>query len=98
MSAWRLHFDHDAGARALVAALRRRNIDVSTSHGAGLTRADDESQLRWATQEFRVIFSHNMGDFCRLHAHLRGAAFTHTGIVLCRQTMPLGDAIRRLLT
>lgn len=63
----RLYIDEDAMARALVQGLRARGVDVTTVVDEGMNERDDNSQLQRATQQRRVIYTFNVGDFCKLH-------------------------------
>lgn len=67
MSQIRLYFDEDAGKNSLVNALRRAGVDAITTGEANNLRLPDSEQLIWATEQKRVIYTFNMGDFCRLH-------------------------------
>ena len=74
-------------------ALRRREIDVTTTVEAGLRGADDQSQIAYAWRERRVIVTHD-DDFLRWHS--RGVP--HAGIAYCRQeTRSLGQIIEMLI-
>lgn len=58
----------------------------------------DEEQLVWATEQKRVIYSYNMGDFCRLHRDFMVKARIHTGIILVSQRdYSIGQQLRGLL-
>lgn len=50
-------------AKAVVAGLRRRGVDVLTAPEAGLHPAADEEHLELAVQQGRVIFTQD-ADFC----------------------------------
>lgn len=67
MSQIRLYFDEDAGKHSVIEALRNLNVDVITTLEAKNIQLPDSEQLIWATQQARVIYTFNMGDFCRLH-------------------------------
>ncbi|MCZ8120654.1 MAG: DUF5615 family PIN-like protein [Microcystis sp. LE18-22.4A] len=67
MSQIRLYLDEDAGQRSVVEALRNLKIDVITTWEAKNIQLPDPDQLVWATQQGRVIYTFNVGDFCRLH-------------------------------
>jgi predicted nuclease of predicted toxin-antitoxin system len=71
------HLDENVAA-ALAAALRFRNIDVTTTNDARLTGASDLAQLSFATDSGRVIVTQD-DDFLRLHA----SGADHAGIVFC---------------
>ena len=42
-------------------------LDVLTTQEAGKRQQTDEAQLEYAVQAGRVFFTHNRGDFARLH-------------------------------
>jgi hypothetical protein len=51
-----LYFDEDALRHALVAALRKRGIDVLTPLDVGMTQKTDEEQLQFAATQGRTLF------------------------------------------
>ncbi len=58
----------------------------------------DEEQLVWATEQQRVIYSFNIGDFCRLHSDFMPQERVHAGIILARQQQySIGQQVRGLL-
>ncbi|WP_242058682.1 DUF5615 family PIN-like protein [Microcoleus sp. FACHB-SPT15] len=63
--------------------MRNASLNVVTVADAGRLGYPDEDQLIWATEQGRVIYSFNIGDFCRLH---RG--FMH--FVFCYKTIQIG--------
>ena len=77
--------------RAVIEGLRRRGIDVLSTHQAGMLGASDQAQLALATSQGRILFTQD-ADFLRLHA--RG--IEHSGIVYAPQHTPIGDVIRGL--
>ncbi len=79
-------------SNAVVAGLRRRGINVLTTHEAGKLSASDREHLDFAREEGRVIFTQD-DDFLRLHANVEG----HAGIVYAHQQTPIGDIIRGLV-
>jgi predicted nuclease of predicted toxin-antitoxin system len=79
-------------AKAVVAGLRRRGVDVLTAPDAGLHPADDNRHLALAVQQSRVIFTQD-ADFLRLHA----AGVPHCGIVYAPQHTPVGHIVRSLM-
>ena len=97
MSLVRLYIDEDAMSRALVQALRARGIDVATSFEAGLNGKPDVVQLGYACEHDRVLYTFNVGDFCRLHAEFLAQGRSHPGIVVVYdQRYSVGEQIRRL--
>ncbi len=85
MSHIRLYLDEDTISRALIRALRARNIDVLTAHEAKQMGVPDETQLAFATQENRVIFTFNTRDFAQLHKTYLARGQHHTGIIVSDQ-------------
>ncbi|MCI0627119.1 MAG: DUF5615 family PIN-like protein [Acidobacteria bacterium] len=80
--------------KALVSALRARGLDVLTAHEAGMIERSDEEHLAFAAREGRVLYSFNVGDYCRLQAQGR----SHAGLVLAQQQRyAVGEQMRRLL-
>lgn len=88
--------DEDAASGELVRALRLREIDVVTVHTEGMDRRSDEVQLDAASRDGRVIYSHNLGDFSKLHRDWLAGGRSHAGIVLAAQRLTLGEQLRRL--
>ena len=92
----RLYLDEDASRWSVLDALRNRDIDVATTSEAGMLQRSDRDQLLWATAAGRVIFTHNVKHFCALHAAFASTSEAHAGIIVCKQSVPIGDQIRRL--
>lgn len=89
-----LYLDEDVDV-ALASALRQRGIDALTTQEAGNIGWPDGDQLTFATQTGRVFFSHNRGDFARLHQMGMLSGRSHAGIILSDQA-PVGELLRRL--
>lgn len=85
MSQIRLYLDEDVIKRALVEALRSSGLDVITTSDINRLGTLDEEQLIWATEQERVIYSFNVGDFCRLHQIFMAQGREHTGIIVSQQ-------------
>jgi len=79
-------------APAVVRGLRQRGVDVRTVAEAGLLGASDETQVRYALVEQRVIFTQD-DDFLRFHA----AGVAHAGLVYAPQQTAIGSIIRGLM-
>jgi hypothetical protein len=93
-----LYLDEDTMARSLVAALRARGADVQTVLNAGLTGKKDRVQLEWATSNKRILYTFNVGDFCRLHRAYLETGIEHAGIIVVpRQRYSIKQQIRLLL-
>lgn len=94
----RLYVDEDSMSRALVRALRARGCDVETALDVGMIERSDEEHLEHASARSRVLFTCNVGDFCRLHAECLEAGRSHAGIVVePHQLRPVGSRLRALL-
>lgn len=77
-----LYLDEDTIKNALVKALRNADLDVKTVADVTMLGHSDEEQLIWSTEQKRVIYSFNIGDFCRLHRNYMVQGKTHGGIIL----------------
>lgn len=87
--------------QALVLALQKAGMDVVTAAIANRTGYIDEEQLAWVTERGRVLYSANIGDFCRIHRVLMAECQSHAGIVLAQQQRySIGELVRgmQLLT
>ena len=98
MSLIRLYLDEDTSNLALVSALRASDIDVITTLEANKLGCSDEEQLIWATEQNRVIYSFNQGDFSRLHSQFLANERSHAGILLGQQQRySIGQQVRALI-
>jgi hypothetical protein len=97
MSKVRLYLDEDAMSNSLLRALRSRGIDVISVQEAGTEGFLDHQQLDWATSQGRVIYTHNIGDFCRLHSQYLETGRNHAGIALIPQDTTIGDQVRAVV-
>ena len=83
---------------ALVRALQARGVDVATALTENMIERSDSNHLEYATQQDRVLFSFNVGDFYRLHTEYLAQGKSHTGIILSpQQRYSVGELMRRLL-
>lgn len=98
MSVLRFQLDEDCQAKALAQALWQHGLEATTTNKAGLRGVDDETQLRAATADGRVIVTNNIRDFVPLHARwLVEARPPHSGIeVFAQQEFSVGEVLRRL--
>lgn len=92
-----LYFDEDSSRHSLARELRFRGADVITAMEVGMVGRTDEQQLEWAAANSRAIYSFNRGDFYRLHTAWVRENRPHTGIILSRQDLSVGEQMRRLL-
>jgi hypothetical protein len=94
----RLYIDEDAMARALVQGLLARGVDVITVLDSGMVGEPDEAQLEYSASQGRVIYTFNVGDFCKLHTDYLAQGKEHAGlIVVYRQRYSIGQQLKRLL-
>ena len=68
-----------------------------TAIETGMAQKTDEEQLEWAAANSRVVYSFNRGDFYGLHTAWLKAGRSHSGIILSRQRLSVGEQMRRLL-
>jgi uncharacterized protein with PIN domain len=94
----KFYFDEDALRHSLARALRERGVDVLIAEEAGMRERDDEEHLEFATARGRVLYSFNVGDFCRIHTECIVSNKSHAGIVLApQQRYSVGEQMRRLM-
>ncbi len=92
----KLYLDEDTINRALIKALRARNIDILTAKEADLIQTPDQEHLEYATSLNRAVFTFNTRDFVRLHTEYLSTGRHHAGIIVSNQVQ-IGVIIRRLL-
>ena len=94
----RLYIDEDSMSRALVRTLRARNVDVTTALEEDMIGQSDSAHLDHATEQGRVLYSFNVGDFYRLHTKYLTSGKQHAGIIVGpQQGFSIGEQMRRLL-
>jgi predicted nuclease of predicted toxin-antitoxin system len=91
----KLYLDEDV-PEAIAHALRLRGYDALTVKEAGRKGDSDIEQLHYAFLEGRVLLSHNVADFCRIHADFITREDEHNGIILSKQ-LPIGIIVKALL-
>jgi hypothetical protein len=90
--------DEDMMSHSLVNALRSRGIDVKTVLEEKREGFSDESQLKWATREGRIICTANIADFIQLHIRFIEIGQEHSGIILVtQQQYSVGGYLRALM-
>jgi hypothetical protein len=95
---FRIYADEDSARGAFVSGLRLRGVEVLTSLEAGMSGADDEDQLTFATRRGYIVYSFNASDFLRIHTARLEAGGQHAGIILApQQRYSIGEQIRRVL-
>ncbi|MGL4883052.1 MAG: DUF5615 family PIN-like protein [Waterburya sp.] len=97
MSLIRLLIDEDSMDRRFVRALRARKIDIITVGELGTSSFSDQDQLILATEQQRVLYTFNVGDFCQLHSTYIVEGQTHFGIIISSQEYSIGEQMRRVL-
>ena len=77
--------------------LREAGLDVLTTQDVGRANGgfSDESQLEFATERGRAIFTHNVRDFAPLAENWAAAGRTHHGIVVS-EIRPPWELARRM--
>jgi Domain of unknown function (DUF5615) len=97
MSQIHLYIDEDSQDQSLLRALRARQIDVLAVRDTDTYGLSDIEQLRLATQQNRVLYSHNIRDFCQLHTEFITNSENHAGIALLAQDCSVGEQVRAIL-
>lgn len=96
MAAVRIYTDESVDV-AISAGLKRRGVDAWSARDAGNLGLSDEEQLRYASREQAVIFSHD-ADFLRLARDWTQQGKGHAGIIYVQeQKFSVGECIRHLL-
>jgi predicted nuclease of predicted toxin-antitoxin system len=80
----KLYLDESVSV-AFAGVLRQHGVDCLTARDVGNLGADDESQLLFATQQTRVILTHDTRDFLGLASMWVTAGRSHAGILLVHQ-------------
>lgn len=89
----KFYLDEDVPA-SLAQALQNRGIDAVTTQAAGNIAASDLAQLLYATENRRVIITHNIRDFILLHKDFLDTGQPHFGIIVSDQ-LPIGTLLKR---
>src|SRR5688500_10206052 len=93
-----LYIDEDAQNEALLAALRRHQIDVLSTGEANNLGFSDIEQIEFAETSKRVIYTFNVADFVILHSEFLTQERIHSGIIIGEQgRYGIGEQMRRLL-
>ena len=91
----RLYLDADVDVK-LAANLRRAGYDCVSAREVGNAALDDETQIVFATNEGRVLLTHNIQDFVPIFERWWHANRNHPGIVVSQQ-IPLGELQRQVM-
>lgn len=81
---------------SVAAGLRRRGIDVVTARDRGKLGATDEEHLALASSEDRLLVTHDIADFAKLHQRWLAEGKEHAGIALSDMVAP-GVMVRRIV-
>jgi hypothetical protein len=92
-----LYLDEDSARHSLARELRLRGAEVATALEVGMVGRSDDDQLEWATNCNRALYSFNRRDFYRIHTDWLRATRSHSGIILSKQELSVGEQMRRLL-
>jgi hypothetical protein len=94
----KFYFDEDSTQHRLIAALQSHAVDVVTSLGAGMNARDDQTQLKFASENARVLVSSNGSDFAALHREWLEQGRVHSGILIIpQQRYSTGEIVRRIV-
>lgn len=91
-----VYLDEDVDV-LLVPLLAAHGIDALTTVAAGNLRRSDEDQLAFASQESRVLITHNRLDFENLAVDWWNQQRDHAGIVLTIRRADTYELLRHLL-
>jgi uncharacterized protein with PIN domain len=91
----RLFLDENV-PEAVAVALRLRGYDVGTTRQTGRRGLTDGQQLDYAHSQGRILFTHNVADFAKIHVEYVRKGREHSGIILARQ-LPIGFIVTALL-
>lgn len=81
---------------SVAAGLRSRGIDAVTVRDRGKLGASDEEHLTLASAEGRLLVTHDIADFARLHRQWVEEGRQHAGIAVSNIVAP-GALLKRLL-
>src|SRR5258708_4318334 len=95
-STLRLYFDEDVDV-LLAGLLTAHGFDCLTTAQAGHLGWTDEAQLEFATQEGRILITHNRVDFETLAVAWWGQQKDHAGIVLAIRGADAYERARHVL-
>jgi len=90
----KVYLDEDV-PEAVALALRLRGFDVLTTREADNKGLTDRQQLDFASSVGRILLSHNIADFARLHLECVKEGVDHHGLILSRQ-VPVGMLVKGL--
>lgn len=91
----RLYLDEDVSV-IVGEMIRARGFDILTTRDAVNLAASDKTQLEFATDNERVLLTHNRVDFERLATKYFNEGIEHSGIIITVRRLP-GEITFRLL-
>jgi hypothetical protein len=91
----RLYFDEDVSAR-LAESISARGFDLLTTTAAGRLGASDLVQLQFASNQDRVLTTHNRRDFEVLAQQYFVRGLQHSGLIVAVRRPPRDMAMRLL--
>lgn len=86
-------FNHDI-LRGIIA--RIPDLNFVTAHGIGRGREQDLAHLEWATEQGRIIVTHDINTFTNTVNSLIKGGHETTGLVVVPQLLQIGRAIEDL--
>ncbi len=90
----KLYLDEDISPNVCV-ILRKKGVDATSAHEAGMLQASDEEQLAFAAAEGRAIVTRNKDDFITLTVQFFEDLKPHQGLIIVPYTIP-GSEFRKL--
>ncbi|MEW6187820.1 MAG: DUF5615 family PIN-like protein [Thermodesulfobacteriota bacterium] len=91
----KLYLDEDV-PEAVAIALKLRGYDVVTTREVKKKGFTDIAQLEYASLEERILITHNIADFSKIHTDLMKKGREHNGIIFSKQ-LPIGLIVKGLL-
>ena len=90
-----IYCDEDVPA-AVRRGLVRLGIDTTSAASESKLGLQDQDQLDYAISFSRVLLTHNVEDFPRIHRNMMTEGKHHSGIIVGRQDLAIGEIIRRV--
>ena len=75
---------------------REKSLDVVRAQDSGLEETPDPEVLEWASQNHRVVLTHDAGTMIGFANRRVEAGLEMAGVVVVQQTLPIGQAIDEL--
>src|SRR5215207_6756449 len=72
----------------IAAIVRRRGVDMTSSHETGRNSWTDPRQLRQAGEEGRCVITRNYSDFVRFTREFEEQGLPHAGVVFVPDSLP----------